>query len=49
MDMVLFCSDVTELFQNGMEPYGLVSSTVNMIAWSMLLMSCKKFSLCSVH
>ena len=32
----------------GMEPSGLVSSTVNLMALSMLFMCCKKF-LCSVN
>ena len=44
-----FCSRVGKVSTNGMESYGLVSFTVNLIAWSMLLMWCKKFFLCYVH
>ena len=49
MDRVLFCSGITKVSKNGIEPSSLVSSTVNLITWSVLFMWCKKFSLCSVH
>ena len=47
MDRVLFESGVTEVSKNGMYPSGHVSSTVNLMDWSVLLICLRKFSLCS--
>ena len=48
MDKVLSGSGVTKVSKNGIEPSGHVSSTVNLMDWSMLLMCLRKLSLCSV-
>ena len=37
MNRVQFYSGVAIVSKNGMEPSGLVSSTVNLTAWSMVL------------
>ena len=46
MDKVLSGSGVTKVSTNGIEPFGHVSSTVDLMDWSKLLMCLRKF-LCS--
>ena len=48
IDRILFCSGVIKVSENSMKPSGLVSSTMNLIAWSLLLTWCRKFFVFSV-
>ena len=45
MDKVLLCSGVTMVSRKGLKPFDLVSSTVNLIAWCMVLIWCRKIPL----
>ena len=47
MDSVLLGSCVTEVTKNGVEPSGHMSSSVNLMNWSMLLICLRKIALCS--
>ena len=49
MGRVLFCSGITTVFRKDTEPSGPIFSTVNLGAWSMVLIWYRKFSLCSVQ